>query len=113
MESKVTWHEYISSEPGGHPTLGREILYKETTKAFRATLAMVSIFKMKNETIYCSHINAFQLKNDSTKPVRLLDSYFITLSIDCITYFLLHWILHSNKFVDKNFREFKITPLIS
>lgn len=41
-ESKVTWKEYISAEPGGHPILGREIQYKESTKAFRATLAMVS-----------------------------------------------------------------------
>jgi hypothetical protein len=41
-ESKVSWEEYIGSEPGNHPTLGRNLVYKETSKAFKATVAMVS-----------------------------------------------------------------------
>jgi hypothetical protein len=40
-ESKVSWEEYIGSEPGNHPTLGRNLVYKETSKAFKATVAMV------------------------------------------------------------------------
>ncbi|KAL0277151.1 UNVERIFIED_CONTAM: hypothetical protein PYX00_004527 [Menopon gallinae] len=45
-ESRVTWKEYISADPGGHPTLGREILYKESTKTFKATLAMSCDFPL-------------------------------------------------------------------
>ena len=40
--STVTWDEYISSPAGQHPPLGRQPMCKETVKAFKATLAMVS-----------------------------------------------------------------------
>lgn len=40
-KTNVTWAEYISSEPGKHPNLGRQVACKETSKAYRATVAMV------------------------------------------------------------------------
>lgn len=46
--SKVSWEEYISSDPGGHPPLGREQIYKESSKAFRATVAMVRKLTLEN-----------------------------------------------------------------
>lgn len=42
-EKKITWEEYINAEPGEYPTLGRDLVYKETSKTFRATVAMVNI----------------------------------------------------------------------
>ncbi|XP_023711289.1 ankyrin repeat domain-containing protein 13C isoform X1 [Cryptotermes secundus] len=45
-ESKVSWEEYIGSEPGNHPTLGRNLVYKETSKAFKATVAMSPDFPL-------------------------------------------------------------------
>lgn len=41
-ENNVTWEEYINAEPGEYPTLGRQLVYKESSKTFRATVAMVS-----------------------------------------------------------------------
>lgn len=41
-ENQVTWDEYINAEPGEYPTLGRQLVYKESSKTFRATVAMVS-----------------------------------------------------------------------
>lgn len=32
----------MNAEPGEYPTLGRELVYKETSKTFRATVAMVN-----------------------------------------------------------------------
>lgn len=41
--SPVTWDEYINAEPGDYCKLGREIVYKESSKSFKATVAMVNI----------------------------------------------------------------------
>lgn len=41
-ENNVTWEDYINAEPGEYPTLGRQLVYKESSKTFRATVAMVS-----------------------------------------------------------------------
>lgn len=41
-ESQVSWLDYISAPSGEHPALGRELVHKETSKAFKATVAMVS-----------------------------------------------------------------------
>ncbi|XP_014261747.1 ankyrin repeat domain-containing protein 13C isoform X2 [Cimex lectularius] len=43
---RVSWEEYINSEPGEYPTLGRKLVHKETTKAFRATVAMSPNFPL-------------------------------------------------------------------
>lgn len=39
----VSWEEYIQSEPGKPPPLGRTLICKESSKSFKATVAMVSI----------------------------------------------------------------------
>jgi len=39
----ISWDQYITSTSGQHPPLGRELICKETVKAFKATLAMVLI----------------------------------------------------------------------
>lgn len=41
-ECHVTWLEYINAKPGEYIKLGREFVYKESSKNFRATVAMVS-----------------------------------------------------------------------
>ena len=38
----VTWDEYIQSPPGQHPILGRTPKCKESSRAFKATVATVS-----------------------------------------------------------------------
>lgn len=40
-DCQVSWEDYINSEPGEYPKLGRELVYKESSKSFRATVAMV------------------------------------------------------------------------
>jgi hypothetical protein len=40
-EKNVTWQQYINSDMNDYPRLGRDLVYKETTKAFKATIAMV------------------------------------------------------------------------
>ncbi|XP_066995160.1 ankyrin repeat domain-containing protein 13C isoform X1 [Anabrus simplex] len=45
-ECSVTWDEYIQSEVGAHSPLGRELVYKETTKSFKATVAMSPDFPL-------------------------------------------------------------------
>ncbi|KAK6634926.1 Ankyrin repeat domain-containing protein 13C [Polyplax serrata] len=82
-ESKVTWNEYISSEAGGHPTLGREIWYKESSKTFRATLAMSRDFPLTVDMLLnvleviapCKHFSKLrdfiQVKLPPGFPVKL------------------------------------------
>ncbi|XP_049804732.1 ankyrin repeat domain-containing protein 13C [Schistocerca nitens] len=50
-ESKVTWEEYVNSDVGAHPTLGREMVYKETSKSFKATVAMSPDFPLSVEML--------------------------------------------------------------
>lgn len=38
----VSWEEYIQSDPGKPPPLGRTLICKESSKSFKATVAMVS-----------------------------------------------------------------------
>lgn len=40
-EKKVTWDEYIKSDVNNYPRLGRDLVYKESSKSFKATIAMV------------------------------------------------------------------------
>ncbi|XP_072935786.1 ankyrin repeat domain-containing protein 13C [Epargyreus clarus] len=45
-ESKVDWNSYISSSPGQYPSLGRELVYKESSRNFKATIAMSDDFPL-------------------------------------------------------------------
>lgn len=38
----VTWEQYINADPGEYDNLGRDLVYKESSKSFKATVAMVS-----------------------------------------------------------------------
>lgn len=38
----------MNAEPGDYPTLGRQLVYKETSKTFRATVSMVQVFDILN-----------------------------------------------------------------
>ena len=40
---KVTWSEYINSPPGKVLHLGRQLVSKQSSKHFKATLAMVCL----------------------------------------------------------------------
>lgn len=40
-KTDVKWEEYIKAEPGHPPHLGRPLVSKESSKSFRATVAMV------------------------------------------------------------------------
>ncbi|XP_021701564.1 ankyrin repeat domain-containing protein 13C isoform X1 [Aedes aegypti] len=44
--SSITWEDYISAEPGQYPNLGRDLVYKESSKNFRATVAMSKDFPL-------------------------------------------------------------------
>lgn len=44
--NSITWEEYISAEPGQYPNLGRDLVYKESSKNFRATVAMSKDFPL-------------------------------------------------------------------
>lgn len=46
-DKAVTWEQYINSEINSYPRLGRDLVYKESAKAFKATIAMV------RNTIFC------------------------------------------------------------
>jgi len=38
-ESNITWDEYVVAPPGQCPLLGRNLVYKESSKTFKATVA--------------------------------------------------------------------------
>ncbi|KAF6202202.1 hypothetical protein GE061_004600 [Apolygus lucorum] len=42
----IGWDSYLSCEPGEYPTLGRKLVNKATSKAFRATVAMSPEFPL-------------------------------------------------------------------
>lgn len=48
---KVTWEEYHNSEPGAHSPLGREMVYKESSRSFKATVAMSLDFPLSVEML--------------------------------------------------------------
>lgn len=41
IPTMCTWKEYFTSPAGQHPTLAREMVFKNTTRGFKATVAMV------------------------------------------------------------------------
>ncbi|XP_044726641.1 ankyrin repeat domain-containing protein 13C [Chrysoperla carnea] len=45
------WDDYINAEPNEYPNLGREMVYKESSKSFRATVAMSSEFPLTVEML--------------------------------------------------------------
>lgn len=49
--SPCSWDEYMAAEPGRHPQLGRSVVYKESAKAFKATLAMSKEFPLTVQTL--------------------------------------------------------------
>ncbi|CAL4146812.1 unnamed protein product, partial [Meganyctiphanes norvegica] len=51
IEKEVTWEEYISAEPGEALPLGRPLSCKETSKSFKATVAMSEEFPLTIEML--------------------------------------------------------------
>lgn len=49
--STVSWEEYASAAPGEAPCLGRRLIYKETRKSYKATLAMSQEFPLTIEML--------------------------------------------------------------
>ncbi|CAH0549320.1 unnamed protein product [Brassicogethes aeneus] len=47
----VTWDQYINSEANNYPRLGRDLVYKESSKSFKATIAMSSEFPLSVEML--------------------------------------------------------------
>ncbi|KAL3271060.1 hypothetical protein HHI36_021560 [Cryptolaemus montrouzieri] len=45
-DKNVTWEQYIQAELNDYPRLGRDLVYKESTKSFKATIAMSSEFPL-------------------------------------------------------------------
>lgn len=43
MPSLCTWKAYLTSPVGKHPALAREVVCKNTTRGFKATVAMVCV----------------------------------------------------------------------
>ncbi|XP_018336355.1 ankyrin repeat domain-containing protein 13C [Agrilus planipennis] len=50
-DKNVTWEQYIESELNNYPRLGRDLVYKESTKSFKATIAMSSDFPLSVEML--------------------------------------------------------------
>ncbi|XP_004924627.1 ankyrin repeat domain-containing protein 13C [Bombyx mori] len=50
-ESKVDWEAYISAPPGQYPSLGRAVVYKESSRSFRATISMSDDFPLSVEML--------------------------------------------------------------
>ncbi|TKC46827.1 hypothetical protein EI555_002925, partial [Monodon monoceros] len=50
-QNTITWEEYISSENGKAPHLGRELVCKESKKTFKATIAMSQEFPLGIESL--------------------------------------------------------------
>ncbi|XP_060062403.1 ankyrin repeat domain-containing protein 13C isoform X2 [Erinaceus europaeus] len=50
-QNTITWEEYISAENGKAPHLGRELVYKESKKTFKATIAMSQEFPLGIELL--------------------------------------------------------------
>ena len=48
---EVTWSEYIQSPAGQHPVLGRASKCKESSRAFKATVAMSEDFPLTVEML--------------------------------------------------------------
>lgn len=47
----TTWEEYISAAAGLAPSLGRAQVLKQSTKKFKALVAMVKVFSSNNRRI--------------------------------------------------------------
>ncbi|KAG5337629.1 AN13C protein, partial [Acromyrmex heyeri] len=45
-KSNITWDEYVVAPPGQCPLLGRNLVYKESSKSFKATVAMSPDFPL-------------------------------------------------------------------
>ncbi|CAG9834225.1 unnamed protein product [Diabrotica balteata] len=50
-DKKVTWPEYVQADVNNYPRLGRDLVYKESTKAFKATIAMSADFPLSVEML--------------------------------------------------------------
>lgn len=50
-DKTVSWEQYINSEVNNYPRLGRELVYKESSKSFKATVAMSSDFPLSVEML--------------------------------------------------------------
>ncbi|GJQ75330.1 hypothetical protein Trydic_g23513 [Trypoxylus dichotomus] len=50
-DKNITWDEYINSETNSYPRLGRDLVYKESAKSFKATIAMSSDFPLSVEML--------------------------------------------------------------
>lgn len=45
-ETNISWEEYLAAPTGQCPLLGRSLVYKESSKSFKATVAMSSEFPL-------------------------------------------------------------------
>jgi ankyrin repeat domain-containing protein 13 len=47
----ITWEEYFNAEPGQHPPLGRDQVFKRSQKQLKATIAMSTDFPLSLDTL--------------------------------------------------------------
>lgn len=50
-DTKVTWEDYINAEVGEMPAIGRKMVYKESSKQFKATVSMSTDFPLSIEML--------------------------------------------------------------
>jgi hypothetical protein len=80
----VLWTEYIQSTPGQHPTLGRTPKCKESSRGFKATVAMSQDFPLTVEML----LNVLEV---------CISQYSLTvITVDTVI-ILLRWCLESKK----------------
>lgn len=50
-DKNISWEEYINAEVNNYPRLGRDLVYKESSKNFKATVAMSNDFPLSVEML--------------------------------------------------------------
>ncbi len=74
----VTWSEYIGSAPGECPYLGRKPVCKESSKAFKATVAMSEDFPLSIEML----LNVLEVSSSCVKSI-LYSTYVTCYKLRC------------------------------
>lgn len=58
-DKSVSWEQYINSEVNNYPRLGRDLVYKESSKSFKATIAMVMFLRLQSWYYYLVLVFSF------------------------------------------------------
>lgn len=107
--SKVTWEQYLESEPGDFPILGRKHVCKTSTTAFKASVAMSKDFPIdKSEFLDLLSIVPMKMfkKLKEIIEMRLPEGFPIRLDVPIFLPFLTSRItIEDFKFIERQIDE--------